>query len=251
MLEKRRNVIRGLAVAGMRRTGTAAKRPTLTHRSIASVPHGTKGVLARRDRRRASCAIRAAHRWHCTDARHGTVRTHPLQVCLAAADKAPIGFAHGRHRSRAGASAACAAGMDSPCKGIFSGPGWRYGLGPARSGGRGGCGRQNHEETRSGGDTVVRTRLARAGPAGSGRSFPGRCGDGRKHASIPGTPRRQGVVQSGKTRRGAVRRTARRRRRRALCQERRCGVDKSRDNNRLQRITDAAGRVCPVPIDAR
>ena len=119
MLEKRRNVIRGLAVAGMRRTGTAAKRPTLTHRSIASVPHGTKGVLARRDRRRASCAIRAAHRWHCTDARHGTVRTHPLQVCLAAADKAPIGFAHGRHRSRAAASAACAAGMDSPCKGIF------------------------------------------------------------------------------------------------------------------------------------
>ena len=119
MLEKRRHVIRGLVAAGMRRTGTAAKWPTLTHRSIASVPHGTKGVLARRDRRRASCAIRAAHRWHCTDARHGTVRTHPLQVCLAAADKAPIGFAHGRHRSRAGASAACAAGMDSPCKGIF------------------------------------------------------------------------------------------------------------------------------------
>ena len=138
-----------------------------------------------------------------------------------------------------------------PAKAFFSGPGWRYGFGPARGRGRGGCGRQNHEETGSGGDTGVRTRLARAGPAGSGRSFPGRGGDGRKHASIPGTPRRQGVVQSGETRRGAARRTARRRRRRALCQERRCGVDKPKNYKRLQRITDAAGRVCPVPIDAR
>ena len=119
MLEKRRNVIRGFCAAEMPTTGTAEKRRTLTHRSIAGVAHGTKGVLARRDRRRASCDIRAAHRWHCTDARHGTVRTHPLQVCLAAADMAPIGFAHGRHRPRAAASAACAAGMDSPRHGIF------------------------------------------------------------------------------------------------------------------------------------
>ena len=250
MLEKRRNVIRGLVAAGMRRTGTAAKWPTLTHRSIASVPHGTKGVLARRDRRRASCAIRAAHRWHCTDARHGTVRTHPLQVCLAAADKAPIGFAHGRHRSRAAASAACAAGMDSPCKGIFfrtrmAVMDW---VGHAAVGG-----------AAAGGRTMKRREAGETRSCGPAWPEPGRQGlDGHSPGgaeTVGSTPRyreRPGDRAScSAAKRGAARGRTRRRRRRALCQERWCGVDKPKDNNRLQRITDAAGRVCPVPIDAR
>ena len=42
----------------------------------------------------------AARRAHCTEARHGTVRTHPLQVCLASPDEAPIRSAYGRHPPR-------------------------------------------------------------------------------------------------------------------------------------------------------
>ena len=103
MFEKRRKVICGLAVAGMRRTGTAEKRPPLIERSPAHLLVSTKGGLARRDRRRAACAIGAAHPSHCTDASHSTVRTHPLQVCLAPVDEAPIGFARGRHWPRAAA----------------------------------------------------------------------------------------------------------------------------------------------------
>ena len=41
-----------------------------------------------------------ALRAHCTEARHGTVRTHPLQVCLASLDEAPIRSVYGRHPSR-------------------------------------------------------------------------------------------------------------------------------------------------------
>ena len=41
-----------------------------------------------------------ALRAHCTEARHGTVRTHPLQVCLASPDEAPIRSAYGRHPPR-------------------------------------------------------------------------------------------------------------------------------------------------------
>ena len=69
----------------------------------------TKGALARRGRRRAACDIRAAHPAHCT-ASHGTVRTHPLQVCPAPAHEAPMGFAHGRHRPWV---ATVSAGVDS------------------------------------------------------------------------------------------------------------------------------------------
>ena len=36
----------------------------------------------------------AGLRAHCTEARHGTVRTHPLQVCLASPDEAPIRSAY-------------------------------------------------------------------------------------------------------------------------------------------------------------
>ena len=53
MLEKRRNVIRGLAVAGMLSTGRAAKWPTFIERSPAHLLVSTKGALARRGRRRA------------------------------------------------------------------------------------------------------------------------------------------------------------------------------------------------------
>ena len=42
----------------------------------------------------------AGLRAHCTEARHGTVRTHPLQVCLASLDEAPIRSVYGRHPSR-------------------------------------------------------------------------------------------------------------------------------------------------------
>ena len=42
----------------------------------------------------------AGLRAHCTEARHGTVRTHPLQVCLASPHEAPIRFAYRRHPPR-------------------------------------------------------------------------------------------------------------------------------------------------------
>ena len=64
MLEKRRNVIRGLAVAGMLSTGRAAKWPTFIERSPAHLLVSAKGALARRGRRRAACDIRAAHPAH-------------------------------------------------------------------------------------------------------------------------------------------------------------------------------------------
>ena len=42
----------------------------------------------------------AGLRAHCNEARHVTVRTHPLQVCLASLDGAPIRSAYGRHPPR-------------------------------------------------------------------------------------------------------------------------------------------------------
>ena len=42
----------------------------------------------------------AGRRPHCIEARHGTVRTHPLQVCLAPPDEAPIRSVYGRHPPR-------------------------------------------------------------------------------------------------------------------------------------------------------
>ena len=48
MFVKRRYVICRLAVAGMRRAGTVAKRSTLTERLLASLPLGSKGAVGRR-----------------------------------------------------------------------------------------------------------------------------------------------------------------------------------------------------------
>ena len=71
-------------------------------------------------------------------------------------------------------------------------------------------GRQDHEGTGSAGDAVVRGRLAKAGPAGPGRSFSGGGGDGGRHAAIPETPWRYAMAQSAETRRRAARGSQRR-----------------------------------------
>ena len=93
MIEKLRNVIRGLAGAGTQHAGPAAKRPALIEASPTHLADaGDKGALSPRGRRRASRPP------HCTDVRHVTVRPHALEVCLAPVDRAPPGFAHGRDR---------------------------------------------------------------------------------------------------------------------------------------------------------
>ena len=147
MLEKRRNVIRGLAVARMRSTGRAAKWPTFIERSPAHLLVSAKGALARRGRRRAACGIRAAHPAHCTDASHGTVRTHPLQVWLAPAHEAPMGFAHGRHRPWVATVSAGVDSRDMSGDGAASRRGESRGAGPRSAGPAAWCRRE-----RRGGD---------------------------------------------------------------------------------------------------
>ena len=114
MFEERRCVIGRLAVAGRAaaRPGGRAPQRSFVSRGLPVDPARSATPVPRRDadrsqnpcgwfpRRARPGGGGAARRAHCTEARHGTVRTHPLQVCLASPHEAPIRSVYGRHPSR-------------------------------------------------------------------------------------------------------------------------------------------------------
>ena len=108
MFEKRSYVIRGFVVAGTRRTGTAAKRSTLTGLPPASLPDRSKRAVSRRACRfvrwRTGATRGAEYRALCTDRVDDNKQYEriPMDVHLALPGRAALRSAYRRHLRRPG-----------------------------------------------------------------------------------------------------------------------------------------------------